>query len=84
MSSNVARRDEVVVVVDNDTDDRWLTTEQAAAFGGMSRAALLKAVERGRIVPDSPARKGWTRAHRFRKATISRYLRGGSASGQEG
>ena len=55
----------------------WLTTDEAAHYGKMTRGALLKAIERGRIVPDAPARKGWTRVHRFKRETIDLYLMGG-------
>lgn len=52
----------------------WYTLHQAAEYCQMSPAALQKAVERGRLAPDSPARRGRSKVHRFRRETLDRFL----------
>jgi len=68
--SNAARRDEVVVVV-----DEWLLTVEAARHCKMSKRALLEHVARGRLRPDSRARPGF-KVHRFLRASLDRFLKG--------
>jgi len=50
-----------------------LTTREAASYCSMTPTMLLKHVAHGRLVPDSPSRKGF-RVHRFRRATLDAFL----------
>ena len=62
-------------------EQKWLTTADAAVYTGMSVNALQKAVLRGHLRPDAPARKGWTRCHRFLRETLDAFVRGDRAAG---
>ena len=55
------------------TESDLLTTLEAAAYCKMGKRTLLWHVGEGRLVPDSPARKGF-KVHRFRRATLDRFL----------
>jgi hypothetical protein len=54
----------------------YLTFEEASDMTGMSADALRKAVLRGRLVPDSPARPGGPKCHRFTRETLIAYMEG--------
>ncbi len=56
------------------TSSPWLLLAEAAAYCKMSPDALQKAVERGRLKPDSRARPGRSKLHRFKKETLDRFL----------
>lgn len=57
---------------------KWLSIADAAVHTGKSVDALSKAVQRGRLVPDAPARKGLSRGHRFLRETLDAYMTGES------
>lgn len=58
------------------TDDSGLLpTREAATYCRMEVSRLLKHIAQGRLVPDSPARKGF-RVHRFRRSTLDAFLLG--------
>jgi hypothetical protein len=56
----------------------WYDTKQAAAYLGISPAALLMQIHRGHIVPDHVGGRGRLRGHRFTRETLDRFLRGDS------
>lgn len=58
-----------------DERKKWLTIGDAALHTGRSVYALHKAIERGQLVPDSPARKGWKRCHHFLRETLDAFMR---------
>lgn len=55
----------------------WFTTDEAAAYIRLSANALLKHVAAGNIVPDVWGKRGRTRSHRFRRATLDAFMSGG-------
>lgn len=58
----------------------WLTMADAALYAGTTVDALQKAVTRGLLRPDAPARKGGCRAHRFLRPTLDAYVMGKAAN----
>lgn len=54
---------------------KLLTTQEAADYCGMSKRAFLHHVTQGRVVPDSPARAGFS-THRFKRSTLDAFLVG--------
>lgn len=54
----------------------WLTTPEAAEYCRMETDTLLKHVTRGNLVPDSWGGRGRTQGHRFKRATLDRFLEG--------
>ena len=59
-------------------EQQWLTTAQAAVYLGMaSTKALLHHVARGHIKPDHWGGKGRLKGHRWSRATLDAFVRGG-------
>ncbi|MBA3841076.1 MAG: helix-turn-helix domain-containing protein [Actinobacteria bacterium] len=54
----------------------WYTTVEAADYLRITRAALLKHVERGHLVPDNRNAAGRIAGHRFRRETLERFMGG--------
>lgn len=73
VSEAVAKALKSVPVAANVNAREWYTTAEAAAYCSVLPGAIKSAVLRGRLVPDAPAGPG-VRTHRFRKATLDRYL----------
>lgn len=61
-------------------EQRWLTVADAALYSGTTVSALHKAIERGLLKPDAPARKGGCRSHRFLRETLDAYVCGKAAN----
>jgi hypothetical protein len=55
---------------------QFFATPDAASYLGISKAALVKLVQRGRINPDRPACAGGLRVHLFSRQTLERFGRG--------
>lgn len=54
----------------------WYDTAQAAEYLSTTVNAVYKLVERGHLKPDVLAGTGRVRGHRFRYATLARFLGG--------
>lgn len=57
-------------------EPRWYDTVRAAKYLGLSRASLLKHVERGHLRPDNRNAVGRVSGHRFRRETLDRFFEG--------
>lgn len=55
-------------------EDEWLTTTEAAAHCKMSKVDLLRHVNRGDLRPDSRARPGVFRSHRFLRSSLDAWI----------
>lgn len=61
----------------------WYTTEEAADYLRLTRAALLKHVERGALVPDNRRSLGRVAGFRFRRETLEQFMSGVADNDQE-
>jgi len=54
-------------------DTKLLTSAEAADYCKMSKRAFLHHIKQDRLVPDSPARPGFS-THRFRRSTLDAFM----------
>lgn len=65
---------------ENIVPQEWFTTGEAAEHMRMTRQALLTAVSRGKIKPDSFGGRGRTKEHRFHRSTLAAFLGRGNTA----
>lgn len=53
---------------------QWFDTPEAARYIRVSKEAMRKLVQRGRVRPDAPAGTRGLRSHRFHRSTLDAYL----------